>query len=157
MSFFLSLLTVGVAGGVAGMIARKYVVDASGRDLKTAQDVVKKVLELAQKEIDAPLFDALKDHLSPDKGAGRDVFAPAKMSPEEYTSNLFKGITYNIALLTQIVYEAQYDPNLNNVNYEGTNIRLRSGGELSAVGAKLLTETILATSANARRRFRLSS
>ena len=50
MSFFLSLLTVGVAGGVAGMIARKYLVDAAGKDLKTAQDVAKKVLELRKRK-----------------------------------------------------------------------------------------------------------
>ena len=49
------------------------------------------------------------------------------MTPEEYTSGLFEGITYNVVLLTEIVYEAMYDPtNVNDANFGNTNVELRN-------------------------------
>ncbi len=45
MSFALSLLTVGVAGGVAGALARKFAKKPDGAISKVAEDVTKDVLK----------------------------------------------------------------------------------------------------------------
>ena len=145
MSFLLSVLTVGVAGGVAGAVARsaaKAFYDGS----KVAEDVKKDVLKwlLIQQAV-GPLNKRLVEALNPAATAS-DVFVPSDITPEEYTASLFEGISYNIALLTWLLYEAQWEPTLNRVNYEGTKIQLRSGGELTVDGAKRLTEAVLSTS-----------
>jgi hypothetical protein len=139
MAFFLSLLTVGVAGGIAGALARKALDD------KDYQDAAKQVLQLAQRQAAAPLVDALSDDLSPDKPNAK-VFAASDTDPSEYTARLFTGITTSVALLTKINYEVMYGENTDTVKYEGKSIKTRSGGVLSVEGLRCLTEAILDSS-----------
>jgi hypothetical protein len=93
----------------------------------------------------APLVSAVSNALSPDVGSN-DVFAPSNTTPEEYTTGLQEGITWNVAFLTKVLYEAKWDPTKKSTSVEGKVITLRSGDELTADGAKLLAETILDSS-----------
>jgi hypothetical protein len=83
--------------------------------------------------------------LSPDV-ASNDVFAPANTTPEEYTTGLQEGITWNVVFLTKLLYEAKWDPTKKSAKVEDKVITLKSGDQLTADGAKLLTETILDSS-----------
>lgn len=134
MAFALSVLTVGVAGGVAGGVAR-FVYDS-----KDFQDAAKDVIKAAiQKR------GALVDALSPDKTVS-GVFSTEDTTPEEYTTKLHEGITYNVGLLTKILYEVKWDPKLTKVTYDGKDIKLQSGGQLSFNEVKSLTEAIVDSS-----------
>jgi hypothetical protein len=144
MSFTLSLLTVGVAGGIAGALARKFAA-AAFEGSKVAEDVTKDVLKWTMQQAATPLNHAVSKALSPDV-ASNDVFSPSDTTPEEYTTSLQEGITYNLAFLQTILFEAKWDPNKKSTTVDGKVIKLRSGGELTAGGAKLLAEAILDTS-----------
>jgi len=130
MTFALSLLTVGVGGGAAGKVAR-WMYD-SGVDQDAAKDVIKRILQ-------EPTNAALKS-LSPK--VDDDVFAPSKTTPEEYTTNLFDGISYNVAMLTTLLDEVQWNPG-DTVKYDGKDIPLRSGGQVTADNIKRLVEMIV--------------
>jgi hypothetical protein len=58
MSFALSLLTVGVAGGVAGAIARKFAAKRFDGS-KVAEDVTKDVLKWSTQKATAPLISTV--------------------------------------------------------------------------------------------------
>jgi hypothetical protein len=119
MSFALSVLTVGVAGGVGGALGRWLYEDRNFQD--AAKDVVKTLVQ-------QPSAMAIAS-LNPDRSG--DVFAPSDTTPEQYTSHLFEGISYNVALLTKILDEVRWDPNSKDVAYNGSTLKLKSGGELS--------------------------
>jgi hypothetical protein len=134
MSFALSVLTVGVAGGVAGAVAR-FVYES--KDIQdAAKDVIKATIQKR---------GALIDSLSPDKTVS-GVFVTDDTTPEEYTTKLLEGITYNVGLLTKILYEVKWDPKLTNVTYDSKDIKLKSGGQLSFDEVKNLTEAIVDSS-----------
>ena len=135
MSFALSVLTVGVAGGVGGAVAR-FMYEKERNLQDAAKDVIKSAMQMR---------GALIDSLSPDKVVA-DVFAPDDTTPEEYTTKLFEGITYNVALLTEIYNAVKWDRHLSGVTYDGQDIRLKSGGQLSLNEAKNLTQTIVDSS-----------
>jgi hypothetical protein len=141
MSFVLSLLTVGVAGGVAGGL----IAFPKSRAAETAaRDVVKLVI----RGVGGELNDAVKA-LSPDKVPGNDVFAPADITPAEYMAKMLEGISYNKGLLEDILYEVNYNQDADRVVYPaGTTVLLsRSGnGQVTAGSAKLLAEVITGTS-----------
>jgi hypothetical protein len=126
MSFALSLLTVGVGGATAGAIARFMY------ESKNIQDGVKKVVDKALPT------NALVDALSPDKTVA-DVFAPSDSTPEEYTSNLFSGISDDVALLTEIAYAVKYGAK-KKITYVG--VTLVPGTQLSVDELRKLTEAI---------------
>jgi hypothetical protein len=144
MSFALSLLTVGVAGGVAGALARtfaKKVADGS----KVAEDVSKDVLKWSQQQAAAPLIKTVSATLSPEVSSG-DVFSPSDTSPEQYTTGVQEGISYNLALLQKILFDAKWDPSKKNTTVGDKVITLRSGGELTTEGARLLADAITSSS-----------
>ena len=143
LAFVLSLLTVGTAGGIAGALARKFakVVDGS----KVAEDVSKDVLKWSMQQAAAPLNKAVGRTLSPDV-ASNDVFSPGDTTPEEYTTSLQEGITFNLAMLQQILFDAKWDPKKKSTTVDGKVIDLRSGGQLTADGAKRLAEAIVDSS-----------
>jgi hypothetical protein len=143
-SFALSLLTVGVAGGIAGAVARKFAAKYYASS-KVAEDVAKDVLKWSSQKAAAPLNQSLSEALSPDVSS-KDVFSAGDTTPEEYTTSLQEGITHNVALLQKILFETKWDSAKKSTAVEGKVIDLRSGGQLTADGAKLLTEAILATS-----------
>src|SRR5262245_33902808 len=142
MSFALSLVTVGVAGGVAGAIARSV---AKGK--KVQEDMVKDAVKWSTQQGASAGIHWITGALSPDV-AGDDVFSPAGMTPALYTSSLHKGITSNVWFLTRILHEANYDDDATTATVDDKKITLKSksGGEITAAGAKQLTEAILDTS-----------
>lgn len=144
LSFALSLLTVGVAGGIAGAVARKFAAKRYDGS-KVAEDVTKDVLKWTMQQGAAPVNHALSGALSPDV-ASNDVFSPSDTTPEEYTTSLHEGITYNLALLQKILFETKWDSAKKSTTVDGKTITLRSGDQLTAEGAKRLTEAILASS-----------
>jgi hypothetical protein len=139
MTFALSLLTVGIAGGVAGALARKFAKQFDG--LKVVEDVTKDVMKWSQQQAAGPLVKTVSGALSPDV-ASSDVFAPADTTPDQYTTSVQEGISYNLALLQKILYEAKWDPTKKSTTVGDKVIPLRSGGELTADGARLLAEAI---------------
>jgi hypothetical protein len=141
MSFALSLLTVGVAGAVAGGLIA---IEGSRATETAARDVVKFVI----KGIGGEVNDAVKA-LSPDRVPGGDVFAPADIGPTEYMAKMLEGISYNKGLLEDILHEVNYNQDADRVEYPaGTTVLLnRSGtGQVTAGTAKLLAEVITGTS-----------
>jgi hypothetical protein len=144
MAFVLSLLTVGLAGGVAGALARKFASKAYGGS-KVAEDVAKDVLKWSQQQAAAPLVRAVSSAFSPDV-ASADVFSPADTTPEEYTTSLQEGITLSVGALTQIVFEAKWEPGKKTASLGDKVIQLKSGGQLTTEGARQLTEAILDSS-----------
>ena len=144
MAFVLSLLTVGVAGGIAGAVARS-AAKAYADGSKVAEDVKKDVLKwLLIQQAAGPMNKQLVEALEPSATAN-DVFVASDVTPAQYTSSLFAGISYTVALLTWLVYEVKWDQTVSLVNYEGSKIQVRSGGELTVDGAKRLMEAVLAT------------
>ena len=142
MSFALSLLTVGVAGGVAGGL----ITIASSRAAETAaRDVVKLVI----KGVGGELTDAVKA-LSPDNVPGNSVFAPADITPTEYMAKMLEGISYNKGLLEDILHEVNYNVDAGQVVVPGggTTVLLNRSkdGQITAGSAKLLAEVITGTS-----------
>jgi hypothetical protein len=134
MAFALSVLTVGVAGGVGGAVGRWLYENRDFQD--AAKDTVKALV------LRPPAM--VIESLSPDSSV--DAFAPGNITPEQYTSHLFEGISYNVALLTKILYELRWEPNVKDVRYAGQTITLRSGGEVSADAVKQLTKVIVDSS-----------
>jgi len=142
MSFVLSLLTVGVAGGVAGGLINI----ATSRAAETAaRDMVK----FAIKGVGNELTDAVKS-LSPDNVPGISVFAPADITPTEYMAKMLEGISYNKGLLEDILYEVNYNENAGQVSLPGggTTVLLNRSkdGQVTAGTARLLAEVITGTS-----------
>lgn len=139
VSFGLSLLTVGVAGGVAGIIARK-MFDKSTKSGEIMIDVLKQSLQRAQKSAD----DADIEAISPKAKVAGDAFAPAGVTPEEYTTALQEGISYYSSLLSDIQDAVAYDPGPKNVTFGGATVTLRSSGlALTADDARRLTEMVI--------------
>jgi hypothetical protein len=139
MSFALSLLTVGVAGGASPV---------PSPESSPASTTAARKPRKSQQKAAAPLIQAVTGVLSPEV-ASNDVFSPGGMTPEQYTTSLHEGISWNVAFLTKLLYEAKWEPK-DKTSVPTTAgekvIKLRSGGQLTADGAKQLTEAILDTS-----------
>jgi hypothetical protein len=139
VTFALSLLTVGVAGGVAGVIARK-VIDKSAPGGEMMIDALKQTLQRAQKAAADEDIEAI----SPKPKVEGDAFAPAGVTPEEYTTALQEGITYHSALLSDLQGAVQYDSGPTKVGFGGSTVTLRSSGlTLTADDARRVTEMVL--------------
>ncbi len=146
MSFALSLLTVGVAGGAASVITK----EISNKMMQdAAKDILKQVIKTYPSVVSSPAVNAL----SPDK-AGNDIFAPSNVTPTEYMAKILEGISYRKGLLEDILDAAQWDPNTSLVkvpddsksNTTLVGIQHGDDGQLTVSSAKLLAETILDTS-----------
>ena len=139
VTFSLSLLTVGIAGGVAGVVARS-MFDKSTKTGEMMIDAMKQVLQRAQKAAHDEDIAAI----SPKATVDADAFAPAGVTPEEYTTALQEGISYYSALLSDILMAIEYDSEPQKVSFGDTSINLKSSGlKLTADDARRLTEAIL--------------
>jgi hypothetical protein len=145
MSFVLSLLTVGVAGAVAGGLVSA---SAKGAARVATQTAARDVVKQAAKQVIAPASNAALEALSPEV-ASRTVFAPADVTPTLYMAKLLEGISYNKGLLDDILHEVNYNPDAGEVVVpERGQVPLnRSGdGEITIDSAKFLAEVITGTS-----------
>jgi hypothetical protein len=139
VSFTLSLLTVGVAGGAAGLVARS-MFDKSTKTGEAMIDAMKQVLQRAQKAASDEDIAAI----SPKATVAADAFAPAGVTPEEYTTSLQEGISYYSALLSDILNAIEYDSGPQKVRFGEDTVSLKTSGlKLAADDARRLTEAIL--------------
>lgn len=144
VNFCFSLLTVGVAGGVAGALARKMFIDAAGKKNETAIDVMKQVLQRGQQQ---QAYDPVIEALNPTTKGADDIFAPVGPTPEEYTAKLQEAISEKTMLLQDIMNEVQWDRAATKVAFDDAVISLKSSGDkLTVADAKYLTEAILNSS-----------
>jgi hypothetical protein len=144
VNFCFSLLTVGVAGGVAGALARKMFTDAAGKKNDTAIDAMKQVLQRGQQQ---KAYDPVMEALNPSTKTADDVFAPVGPTPAQYTAKLMEGITDKTSLLRDILDEVQWSRISTGVKFEGNVIPLKSSGDkLTAADAKYLVDAILNSS-----------
>lgn len=144
MTLALSFLTVGVAGGVAGALAKHYtgkMVDGKVRDF--VEGALGESLVWAGQEAGTK---ALIEPLSPSQRP-EDVFKASAISPLDYGTTLKESITFNLKLLRRIKHAAEFDPSMKAASIAGQSVSLRSGNEinLSAKAAEQLTLTILNT------------
>jgi hypothetical protein len=139
VSFGLSLLTVGVAGGVAGIVARK-MFDKGTKGGEIMIDAVKQTLQRVQKATADEDIAAI----SPKATVSADAFAPTGVTAEEYTTSLQEGITYYSALLSDILDAVEYDSGPQNVKVGDATVTLKTSGlKLTAADARRLTEAVL--------------
>jgi hypothetical protein len=144
VNFCFSLLTVGVAGGVAGALARKMFTDAAGKKNEVAIDAMKQVLQRGQQQ---RAYDPVMEALNPPTKVADDIFAPVGPTPEEYTTKLQEGISQKTTLLQDILDEVQWNRAAAGVTFDDTVITLKSSGDkLTVADAKYLTEAILNSS-----------
>lgn len=144
VNFCFSLLTVGVAGGVAGAVARKMFTDMAGKKNEVAIDAMKQVLQRGQQQ---KAYDPVMEALNPLKAVNGNPFAPVSPSPGVYMTKLQEGISHYTTLLQDILNEVQWNRDTRGVKFDDTVINLKSSGDqLTTADAKYLTEAILNSS-----------
>jgi hypothetical protein len=144
VNFCFSLLTVGVAGGVAGALARKVFTNAAGKKNEVAIDAMKQVLQRGQQQ---RVYDPVMEALNPPDKTADDIFAPVGATPVGYTTKLQEGISAKTTLLVDILDQVQWSRTTSNVKIDDTVITLKSSGDkLTTADAKYLTEAILNSS-----------
>jgi hypothetical protein len=150
MTFALSLFTVGIAGGVAGAVSRKFLDKGSfiaekwndGNKMETGIDAMKQVIQ----RVEGRQADKLLNALNP-KVASGDVFEPSGVTPPEYAEQLKGGINLRLALLADLIVNIKYSRDTKNVQFDDTAVTLQGSGDKLTLGdARILTETILGSS-----------
>jgi DNA-binding protein YbaB len=123
MSFALSLVTVGVAGPLAGA-AVKTLIAKAGIDM--TQDEIKEAVKWAEEKVKEPTqkgTEWLVKRFEPPPD--EEVFKPAGISPDEYGPQLLEGIEAQVGILQDLL------------------VGLRESKRVTLHGAKALTENIV--------------
>lgn len=123
LSFALSLVTVGVAGPLAGA-AVKIGIAKGGIDM--TQEEIKEAVKWAEEKVKEPTkkgTEWLVKHFEP--APNEDVFKPAGISPDEYGPQLLEGIEGQVGILQDLL------------------VGLRESNRVTLQGAKALTENIV--------------